>query len=374
MSGILAVLGALGSRTIPSAIRAQLIPSRNVAVPNSIGDFCSISGDGRTILASSPLSGSPANTGGAAYVFRLVNGVWVQDAELVAPDTDTSDLFGGAVALNEDGTRALIGAHNEGQDGGASTRVGSVYQFSRESGSWAFVNKFRAAETTVFFGVDLAMTPDATRALVCANGGLVFVFARSGSTWTQTARLTLPAGASSNSPRGVALSDDGNTALVHTQDQDGANGRVVVFTFQAGGWTQQAVLSPGVPLTRRMAISANGNYALIGTTTGTTVYGFERTGTAWTQRTTIPEFANDLAMTPDAQVALIGSVPQDAFIYTRVGDSWTKARSIPRVAAENNFYGDTTCLSDDGSVAVVAAPKEDANGTTNIGVVYVLGP
>src|SRR5258707_6541 len=91
--------------------------------------------------------------------------------------------------------------------------------------------------------------------------GAAWVFSRSNGAWIQQGQKLVGTGASANSGQGwsVALSGDGNTALIA-----GPNDRTAwAFTRDNGVWTQQAQLfnaSGAVSVT----LSADGNTAVIG--------------------------------------------------------------------------------------------------------------
>ena len=103
-----------------------------------------------------------------------------------------------------------------------------------------------------FFGDSVALSSDGKRALIGGpedNGGVgaAWVFKRKGSTWTQEAKLAgggeIGEGAFG---RSVALSSDGNTALIGAPDP--LPGAALVFTRSGSGWTQEAKLTGVRPL------------------------------------------------------------------------------------------------------------------------------
>jgi hypothetical protein len=104
------------------------------------------------------------------------------------------------------------------------------------------------------------------------NGGAVWVFTRSGSTWTaQGSKLTgvgeLGPG---NFGGSVALSDDGNTALIGGSGDNTSVGAAWVFTRSGSTWTQRGSKLTGAGETANgwfgssVALSADGTTALIG--------------------------------------------------------------------------------------------------------------
>ena len=134
----------------------------------------------------------------------------VQQAELTGSDGAAADVFGRSVALS--GDTALVGAP------GGNSSAGAVYVFERSGVTWTQRAELTASDGTINdrFGYSVALSGDT--ALVGAPGGdssagAAYVFERSGVTWTQRAELTsTDAGYDGRFGYSVALS--GDTALV----------------------------------------------------------------------------------------------------------------------------------------------------------------
>jgi len=96
-------------------------------------------------------------------------------------------------------------------------------------------------------GLAVALSADGNTALIGGGGeasvGAVWVFTRSGGAWTQQGSKLVGTGAAFPAfPRqgqSVALSADGNTALVGGPGDNANFGAVWVFTRSGGVWTQQ---------------------------------------------------------------------------------------------------------------------------------------
>mgnify|MGYP001441072270 CR=1 FL=1 len=146
-------------------------------------------------------------------------------------------------------------------------------------------------------GSGVALSADGNTALIgeWEYAGEAFVFTRSGSTWSLQARLAQPRGATREFGYSVALSADGNTALV-AQWSAGA----WVFTRLGTKWTLQTEepLQPkeGEPggfhgFGNSAALSLDGNTAIIGATSSSTsgnsgaAWMFTRSGSTWSRET-----------------------------------------------------------------------------------------
>src|SRR5580700_5600029 len=121
-------------------------------------------------------------------------------------------------------------------------------------------------------GASVSLSADGTTAIEGgpydgSGRGAVWVFARTGAGWAQQGeRLAAndSVGERVFQGRSVALSADGNTALVGGDGDDGGIGAAWVFTRVAGAWAQQAKLVGDVAVGQSrqgsaVALSADGN-------------------------------------------------------------------------------------------------------------------
>ena len=123
--------------------------------------------------------------------------------------------------------------------------------------------------------------------------GAAWAFTRSGSSWSQESG-ELPATGIDHGGPSVALSADGDTALVGSFYANKLHGAAWVFRRSGSAWQQQ-----GETLTGRdelgasgfgaeVAISADGNTALVGGQDDASQVGavwvFRRTGAVWAQQ------------------------------------------------------------------------------------------
>ena len=99
---------------------------------------------------------------GAAYVFKLTDGDWVQDAKLTASNGAIDDAFGLTVSISDDDGEivAFIGAPWD--DNANGTNAGSVYVFSRGASSWTEDENAIASDGAAgdFFGLGIALSVD----------------------------------------------------------------------------------------------------------------------------------------------------------------------------------------------------------------------
>jgi hypothetical protein len=183
--------------------------------------------------------GALGNNGrGAAYVFTGSGSTWTQQAKLTASDGAPFDDFGISVALS--GTTAVVGAlGNNGR--------GAAYVFTGSGSTWTQQAKLTASDGAPGdeFGISVALS--GTTAIVGAYGGKSFtgaayVFTNSGSTWTQQAKLTASDGAANND-FGFSVALSGSTAVVGAFGNSSGIGAAYMFTRSGTTWSQQAKLT-----------------------------------------------------------------------------------------------------------------------------------
>lgn len=95
-----------------------------ISADASASDFLgrSVTIDGDVAAVGSPAEDSTGTNAGAVYVLRRVDGLWVADPQLTAPDTAAFDAFGTAVALA--GDELFVGATGDDDSGDGA---GAVY-------------------------------------------------------------------------------------------------------------------------------------------------------------------------------------------------------------------------------------------------------
>jgi hypothetical protein len=356
--------------------------------PGGFGTSVALSGDGTTALIGAP---DDNTTGvGAAWVFTLSNGVWTQQTKLTQSDDSGNIGFGASVALSGDGNTALIGAYRAFGTAVAAwvfTRSGSTWTQQAE-----ITDPLPSDGRDDLFGNSVALSGDGNTALIGASKNLglearaAWVFTRSGSTWTQQAEITDPLPSDGRDDlfgNSVALSGDGNTALIGGL---GTGGAAWVFTRSGSTWTQQGERLTGsgaggdeINIGSSVALSADGNTALIGDAGDSAAWGaawvFTRSDGVWTQQgdklTGQDEegdvFGGSVALSSDGNTALIGQDSYDAdvgaaWVFTRSDGVWTQLGG-PLVPDSDALYyfGQSVALSGDGNTALVGGPWDNHN-------------
>jgi hypothetical protein len=307
---------------------------------DQFGFSIAVSADGNTVAVGAMTEDSAARTingnqadnsamsAGAVYVFTRAGSTWSQQAYVKPDNLDAGDLFGITVALSADGNTLAAGSFDE--DG--STRVVNGPHDNKSIGS-----------------------------------GAAYVFTRAGATWSQQAYIK-PSNGEPQDSFGVyvALSDDGNTLLAGSLDEDcaakGVNppgcdddwkddlstGAAYVFVRKGAAWSQQAFLKASNTgfndwFGARLTLSGDGNIAAIAApledSAGTGINGRQD-----------DESANEA-----------GAV----YLFTRIGESWRQQAYIKGSNTQAyDEFGSSVVLDRAGRTLVVTARGEDSAART----------
>ncbi len=201
------------------------LKASNTGPSDFFGTSVGVSGD--TVVVGAPdedsaatgvngdQSSNAALESGAAYVFVRSGTTWSQQAYLKASNTEAFDRFGNTRALAISGDTIVAGSSAEngnatgvnGVETGTLFNAGAAYVFVRSGGSWSQQAYAKASNTgsSDSFGQSVSVSGDVVA--VGAGGeasnasgiggnqsnnslsasGAVYVFSRSGSTWSQLA-------------------------------------------------------------------------------------------------------------------------------------------------------------------------------------------
>lgn len=307
---------------------------------------------------------------------------------LKASNTQSSDMFGGRVALSRDGTILVVGATSEDSNGAGVNAdqtdnslygSGAVYVFVRSGGAWtqqAYLKASNPGDGDAFGGA-LALSADGATLAVGApseassstgvNGnesddgapysGAVYVFIRVGATWFQQAYIKASNTESMSTDwfgGSVALSADGNVLAVGADGEDSSaigingnqadnsapqSGAVYVFGRNSGTWTQQAYVKPS----NTTGYFRFGQVALDGDGTTLAVGAYQ----LW--------------------FGLSGIGPGAVYVFEKQGGAWSQVALLEASNAEaDDALGTQLALSTDGRTLVASATHEDS-GAPGVG-------
>jgi hypothetical protein len=296
------------------------------ATGSGFGTSVALSSDGHAAIVGAPNYFSAGARTGTAFVLIRSGGVWSQQGPaLIASGVTDAASFGYACALSADGNTALIGApfdQNGGRPGSAYVFVRSAGVWSQQGLALPATTSTASARV----GRAVGLSADGNTAAVGApqDGvplvGAVFVFTRSGSVWTQQGPALLPTGGGGLPElcgSFLSVNDAGNTIIAGAPGLSPLPGAAYAFVRSGSTWSQQARLtvSLGSYLGAPASVSADGNTALLGSSGTESAFVFTRTGSSWTQRgpaIIAPEgspryFGSGLALAADGRTAIIGA-------------------------------------------------------------------
>lgn len=272
--------------------QAQLTPND----PAEHGSFgISVALDGDTAIVGALRTGFQSFFAGATYVFTRSGTTWTQQAKLVpdfTPVEQFDDDFGRHVAL--DGDTVVVGAKRDDSATDPFNNSGLAYVFTRSGTDWSQQAILAPSDLAAgdAFGFSVAVDGD-TSLIGAPNAGFAYIFTRSGGIWTEQAKLTpsdaLAFGDCIHLLSCTAVALDGDTAMVGAVFDDGATsivgGRVYVFTRSGVSWSQQAKLVTSDAPAFGESVALDGDAAVIGAGEfDEAAYLFTRSGTTWTQQ------------------------------------------------------------------------------------------
>ena len=350
------------------------------------GRSVALSADGDTALIGGPRDGGEV---GAAWVFTRSGSTWTQLVKLTGAGESGEGCFGRSVALSADGDTALVGAPRD------NSGLGAVWVFTRSGSTWVQQAELTGSDESGkgWFGRSVALSADGDTALVGgyvdhSDTGAVWVFTRSGSTWTQQGSKLTAAEESGPGEFGwsVALSGDGATALVGGRGDAGGVGAAWAFARSGAAWVQQGSKLTGGEeagageFGDSVALSGEGDTALVGGRGDAggvgAVWVFTRSGSTWAQQGSkltggeeagAGEFGDSVALSGEGDTALVGGHEDGGgvgavWVFARSGSTWAQQGSKLTGGEERGKgeFGWGVALSVDGSTALIGGIGDSA--------------
>jgi hypothetical protein len=247
-------------------------------VPADQGTSVALSADGKTAIVGGFFDNSGS---GAAWVYTRSGGVWTQQgSKLVGNDAAGAAFQGWFVALSADGNTAIVGGYNDAAGIRTALGPGAAWVYIRSGGVWTqqgpkLVGTGAAGPANQ--GYSVALSADGNTAITGGPAdsgaiGATWVYTRSNGVWTQQGSKLVgnDAAGPANQGTSVALSADGNTAIVGGDADNSDTGAAWFYTRSGGVWNQEGsklVGTGGVQNSEQgysVALSADGNTAIVG--------------------------------------------------------------------------------------------------------------
>lgn len=347
------------------------------------GQSVGISADGNTAIVGAR---GDDNMQGAAWIYTRTDGIWTQQGpKLIGTGAEGNAEQGFSVSISADGNTAALAGRVDNVSEGAVwvfTRTGEIWSQQGEKlvGTGAVGPAYK--------GVSLAMSADGNTIVVGgpfddSNKGAVWVFVREAGIWTQQGeKLVAEDGINEvQLGRSVALSADGNTAMAGGWIDNFEIGAAWAFTRTNGNWEQQGdklVGSGAVGLARQgysVALSADGNTAMVGSSFDNGFIGalwvYTRAEGVWEQQgekvigtgwVNEPAFATSAALSADGHTGLVGGTLDDSSI----GAVWVFVPQEPLYSGAPKDGPNFTVFADGSELVIVPAgnTERDFSGVT----------
>lgn len=382
-----------------------------------------IDGDTMVIGVSFDDSPNPSQVISAIYIYDRIDGVWAFQQRFTDPLG--LQFFGASVDIDGD---TIVVSQPNGVRGIAPNYVasGAVHVFTRSGGVWAFDQIIEPNELQAqLFGASIDLEGDTlvvgspwliqdVSGLSSFAGG-VYVFTRSGSSWTQQAIIT-----SSNIDLGDSFGAQvalyGNTLVATAPgersistgingDEDdnslrGGSGAAYIFTGSGSSWTQEAYLKSDV-VTERYAhsVDVHDDTVVVSSPRENKVYVYSKTRGQWAKQAVVqpdlsgfgysPFFGAHLDLYKDTLV--VGapnnasgdggfngdqtdvSAPSSgaAYVFARNNGNWVEQAFIKAAVPTHDLssaegFGGTVEIDGDTLAIVAPGHRSDATGVLHI--------
>lgn len=378
-----------------AAIREATLTAAAGTADDKFGVSVSIFGD--TAVVGAPDEGGM----GAAYVFTRSAGTWTERATLVAPVRVEGGKFGYEVAI--DGDTVVVGAPQIDEN---VPGPGAAHVFVGSGDTWLLQATLTASDAQLgdAFGIDVAVSGDTVVAGAAkddvgaaADQGSAYVFTRSGDVWSEQ-KLTARDGAGGDEfGDSVAVSGDSVVvgAWAHDVGLGIGQGSAHVFTRSGSTWTEQAKLTAGDGAAGDgfgQSVAISHDMVVVGTTADDlqgSAYVFERDGESWAQQaklvapdgSPLDQFGRSVATSRDTVVVgahfhdsdgpLIGGAGS-VYVFDRVADGWSEPTKLTEAGA--GIFGNSVGMSGHTVIAGAGFTKVGENPAQGAAYVYRLRP
>ena len=329
--------GSLNGTTVTQPYANQ---TQKIQVPSYVlSGRISWDDDGDTLIMSAPER---------AFIWHRTGDVWTQAAELQPQAADTpNDGFASAISMSGDGATAIVGVHDADHIAGDGTVTGQT--------------------------------------------GAIYIYSRSGSSWSLQERIEMPPvrHQTGNFGTAVNLSRDGDVMLVNSQAHNlnpatGAilnyrYGKSYLYTRSGTTWSQIQTIAGGFADDSRFgyyqALSGDGKQSVFcnwgdsngGSGTGSISFYSRTTGNFTNIASRIKgstwmagdRYGERLAMDYAGETCVVGTPLYDSgkgnvHVWTRSGSTWTEQQDISNPLSIGSF-GSSVDITSDGNMIIIGA-------------------
>lgn len=389
----------------PTEATQETLAATNVKFDDRYGCAVDVSDD--VLLVGACGYEDDNHAGGGGYIWRRINGNWVQEQLLLPNGSDEADVYGSSVAI--DGRTAVLGGRNDENPNGESAGAVVIFRYKPGDEKWVQIQKIAPEDGDVrdLYGSTLALSGD-TLLVGSPNRdpggtndnwhGAVYRYTRVGSGTKQGWKLTeilTPDSPDDLGKFGSAVSMSDTHAVVGAYktgtDQGDLSGAAYVYSRDGNQWTFQSELStPGLDgmdyfghgaaiSEESIIVGAFGDEEPNGKFSGS-AYTYSQSESGWSYRSKLAasdaesddEFGKVVAMKED--IAVIGAPgntdsnttrTRSAYLYRKEDREWIeRAKLTPDTG--NRWFGSAIAIGEDN--LFVGAEGTERN--EQIGTVY----
>ena len=247
------------------------------------------------------------------------------------------------------------------------------------------------------FGVSVSLSDDGTIVAIgggkndagATDGGHVQVYQYSGGAWSQLGDDINGDAATEQSGWAISLSSDGTIVAIGAPLNEGTPGRVKVYQYSSGAWSQLGSDIDGEAADdqfgRSVSLSSDGTILAIGARyndgngdNAGRVQVYQYSSGAWSQlgadidgEAVHDEFGRSVSLSSDGTILAIGAPGNDAGgyraghvrVYQYSSGAWSQLGDDIDGEAADDRSGGSVSLSSDGTILAIGAPFNDESGS-----------
>ncbi|MAX26355.1 MAG: hypothetical protein CMJ19_17825 [Phycisphaeraceae bacterium] len=324
--------------------------------------------DGEWAIVGAPGNDSYGIDAGVAYLYKWDGRIWSEYQKISGIDIAANAHFGRSVSLSA--TRAVIGAD------GSNNQVGAAYVFELTNGRWLQAAKLTPSDqaTNGKYGFGVTLWGDYLAVLSPGSTSIGFVYELSNGQWVEVDTLTEATGASGAISTSTTLSMSGNRLAVGAPLNNSGAGAVFIYTRDASStsWSQTSPeqLNGATGEQLGSSVSLDSDQLLVGAPGDTKACLYDWNGSQWssptpiTTGTSVAGFGASVSVSDDLLVVgapAYGSNAGAAYVYQRDGSSWVLDQSYESESSSGDLLGQSVAIGDD-SILIGAPGDQSATG------------
>ena len=306
---------------------------------------------------------------GAVYVFKKsTDGIWEEYQKLYINDPLRHSIVG-FKDISISNNTIVAGSATQGD--GSQDNLGAIYIFTLAEGVWTQTQKLFASEKQrySYFGYKHDIDND-TLAVGAYNMdkenkdnlGVVYIFTKNGSEWTQAHEVLASDGlAGDGFGRSVHLSGD---SLVVSNTE----GYSYIFKYINNSWEEMQKIETGTFTT---PISISGNTLVV----GRSIYKYSQADNNWSLHSSLSvseKSYDSVDISKDEETIILGDEDGvgQAYVFRLVNDQWELFKTLfpgPR----GSTFGCSVALSDNGEFVAVGDSSAGVKEMSSAGAVYL---